>query len=256
MKRIIAVFAGLLTMTAMPAGLIAHAAVPPTACGTQDIQIGVPGNSYYFIKNAPPAQNYTCVEADPGHAGFTILSAHQYRPWGYPHVASGWEWGEYSCFNTGGPCFRYPVPESNDGMPETSIGVAMHGDGNASYDIWFNTTGSKPIGQDNGAEIMLWLRHPGVNLLRVVRTASIEGIKFQVMSWTSHGHGTTWNYVAYVCARQRSRLRNFWLNGLFRDAIAHQELSPAWWLTDISAGFELTRGGAGSQLSMSLRGVN
>jgi hypothetical protein len=258
MKRFIAILAGSLTAAVMTPALAAHAAISTTiVCGAQYLQVQVPGNSYYYVKNAPPAQNETCIQAGPGRPGFTILSVDQHRLWGYPHVASGWEWGEYSCFGgSGGACFAYPVQERLDGMPLTSMSVSMLGEGNASYDIWFNKTGIKPMGQDDGAEIMLWLRHPGASLRHIVRTVRIEGINFRVMAWTAHGHGTTWNYVAYVCVKQRSILRNFWLNGLFRDAVRHHELSPYWWLTNISAGFELTGGGAGSRLSMSLQGVN
>lgn len=256
MKRIIAIFAGTVVAAAVLPVVTARAGGTATACGMDWMQIEVPGNSYYFIKNAPPARNNTCVQAEPGKAGFTILSTDQHALWGFPHVASGWEWGEYTCFHAADACFQYPVQERSDGTPETSLSVAMRGSGNASYDVWFNKTSAKSVGQNNGAEIMLWLKHPGIGLRDVVRTVTIEGIKFQVMSWVAHGHGTTWNYVAYVCVTQRSTLTDFWLNGLFRDAIANNELSPDWWLTDISAGFELTSGGAGSQLTMSLRGVN
>lgn len=291
MRRIIAGLAGLVTATALIPALAAHAATTQasaagaattaagaattagadnvgagaatpatgrttTFCGQKYIQVHVTGNSYYLIKNAPPAQNYTCLEAEAGHAGFTIKSTNQHSNWGYPHVTSGWEWGAYSCLNATTPCFKYPVQERYDGTPETSLSVSMQGTGNASYDIWFNKTGQEPINQDNGTEIMIWLEHPGVTLKHVVRTVTIQGITFVVMFVTATGNGTSWNYLAYVCATPRTSLQNFWLNGVFRDAIAHGELEPTWYMTSIDAGFELTGGGAGSQLSMSLTGVN
>jgi hypothetical protein len=257
MRRIVAFLAVLFPAVApIPALAATRPAIThtTTVCGSRSMTLHVPDNSYYTVYNASESINTTCVRSSPGHAAFTVTRTDQHDYWGYPNISSGWEWNHYSCSGAGGACFRYPVQEMHAGMPETSIGVAMHGYGIADYDIWFNKTDAHP-GQNNGAEIMIWLRHPGVGEHSFARDVVIEGVRFTVLAWRAEAHGVEWNYVAYVCQNQRSILRNFWLNDIFRDAIHHHELSPYWYLTQIDAGFELTGGGAGSQLSMSLRGV-
>lgn len=226
-----------------------------TVCDARSMTVHVPANSYFTVYNATPNINTTCVRANPGHASFTITRTQQHGYWGYPNISSGWEWNHYSCTGASGACFRYPVQERNDGMPETSAGIILKGNGIADYDIWFNKTDAHP-GQDNGTEVLLWMRRPGAGIHSVVAQVSIEGIRFTVLHWVARAHGVSWNYVAYVCDNQRSNLRNFWLNGLFRDAIRRHYLSPYWWLTGIDLGDEITRGGAGSVISWSLRGVN
>jgi hypothetical protein len=245
-----AAFLGFVPPVTHPASIGAQT----TVCDARSMTVHVPDNSYYNIYNATPGSNTTCVRAVPGRASFTITRTWQHGDWGYPNISSGWEWNRYSCTGGGGACFRYPVQEQHDGMPLTSAGVSMRGSGIADYDIWFNRTDAHP-GQDNGAEILLWMRRPGVGMHNVVADVSIEGIRFTVLRWVAYAHGVSWNYVAYVCDNQQSNLRNFWLNGLFRDAIRRHYLSPYWWLTGIDLGDEITHGGAGSVISWSLRGV-
>lgn len=226
-----------------------------TVCNARSMTVHVPDNSYYTVYNATPSINTTCVRASPGRSSFTVSRTWQHGYWGYPNISSGWEWSHYSCTGAGGACFQYPVQERDDGTPETSAGVIVKGSGIADYDIWFNKTDAHP-GQDDGTEVLLWMRHPGVGMHSVVAHVVIEGIRFTVLHWVARGHGVTWNYVAYVCDNQRSNLKNFWLNGLFRDAISRNYLSPGSWLTGIDLGDEITRGGVGSVVSWSLRGVN
>jgi len=253
-KRLTAILAALIASAAITA-IPARAAIGSvtTVCGTRSLQVHVPELTYLNVYNAPATQNTTCVRARPGHASFEILSTRKHGDWGYPNISSGWERGEYSCLDASGACYRYPVRESADGMPETSLGVDMHGDGNASYDIWFNRTDAHPV-QDDGTEIMIWLKHPGVAEYGSV-PVTIEGIRFRIMHWTSEHDGITWYYAAYIMVRQRSSVNNLWLNGFFRDAIARGWLRSSWYLTGIDAGFELTGGGAGSVATMQLHGV-
>lgn len=239
-----------------PAHSVAPAAIGSvtTVCGARSLQVHDPLNTYYNVYNAPITQNDTCVKSAPGVASFTITAVDQHEDWGYPNISSGWESGEYSCLDAGGACFTYPVIEENDGTPETSLGVDMHGDGNAAYDIWFNQTDAHPV-QDNGTEIMIWMRHPGVDEDGSV-PVSIEGISFRIMYWTAtNSAGITWHYAAYIMDNQRSNLRDFWLNDVFRDAISRGWLKPTWYLTGVDAGFELTSGGTGSTASLQLSKV-
>jgi hypothetical protein len=240
--------------TSAPSTTSAAIGAVTTVCGTRTLQVHVPDNTYYNVYNAPITQNDTCVKAAPGIASFTVTATDQHEDWGYPNVSSGWESDQYSCLDAGGACFTYPVEEKDDGTPETSLGVAMHGDGNASYDIWFDRSDAHPV-QDNGTEIMIWMRHPGVDEYGSV-PVSIEGISFRIMYWTARNSaGVTWHYAAYIMDNQRSNLHNFWLNDVFRDAISRGWLEPTWYLTGIDAGFELTSGGTGSTATLRLEGV-
>lgn len=255
MKRLLLLAAAIAAVAALVIPAQARAAIGAvtTVCGAQTMQVHVPKLTYFNVYNAPVAQNTTCVRAVPGHASFTIVSTDQHGDWGYPNISSGWEAGEYSCLDASGACYQYPVEEEHDGMPVTSLGVDMHGDGNASYDIWFNKTDAHPV-QDNGTEVMIWLKHPGVAEYGSI-PVTIEGIRFRIMHWTSEHAGITWHYAAYIMVDQRAFVDDLWLNDFFRDAIARGWLSPHWWLTGIDAGFELTRGGAGSAATMQLHGV-
>lgn len=260
MKRLLllAAVAATACALAIPASARAAIATAGTICGTRTAQVHVPENSYYTVFNASGDANTTCVHVTPGQSSFEVTATDQHQPWGFPNIASGWESGVSSCAGAGGACFRYPVEEEHDGTPETSLGVAMHGSGDAAYDIWFNPWDTTPV-QDSGAEVMIWLRHPGVSRPASAASwrVSIEGVSFDVFEWRAHnaGDGKSWNYIAYIAASQRSNLHDFWLNDVFRDAIARGDLSAGWYLTGITAGFELTSGGAGSVASMQLRGV-
>jgi hypothetical protein len=255
-KRLIIMTAALAASVVLAVPGTAGAAIsrPAIVCGSQTMQVHVAKNTYFNVYNAPPSENATCVRAVPGQSAFTVTSTDQHKAWGDPNISSGWESGEYSCLDAGGACFRYPVREDRDGHPLTSLGVDMHGDGNASYDIWFNQSDAHPV-QDDGTEVMIWLRHPGVS--RGGRYVSIEGIGFYVTWWRAYnpGDGVSWNYIDYTMVHQSSVLRQFWLNDLFADAIRRGLLKSSWWLTGIDAGFELTAGGTGSVASLQLRGV-
>jgi hypothetical protein len=61
--------------------------------------------------------------------------------------------------------------------------------------------------------------------------------------------------VAFVADHQRSVLKDYWLNPLFRYAISRGWLSPDWYLTAIDLGDEITHGGTGTKISMQLQGV-
>jgi hypothetical protein len=224
-------------------------------CGTNWVKVRT--NSYYNYYNAPDSQAYTCLKVMRLRLDFQITKIDYHGAWGYPNISSGWESGINSCAGVSGACFRYPVEEKHDGMPETSVKTSLRpGTYNASYDIWFNKTDAHPV-QDNGTEIMIWIAHPGI-YRSFNRYVTIEGIRFGVMDWTAYNSRTRthWHYVAFLALRQRSSVTNLWLNEFFHNAIANHELSPYWWLTGIDFGFEMVRGGLHTDvLSYSLKGV-
>lgn len=108
------------------------------------------------------------------------------------------------------------------------------------YDIWFNRTDSHPD-QDNGTEIMIrpYDGHVGITPRYSVVICHRLWI---VEHWTAYRNGVSWQYVAYVAARQTGSLDGIWLNQFFRDAERHGLLSRYWWLTAVEFLSEMNHG--------------
>jgi hypothetical protein len=226
-------------------------------CGTDWVSVHVPKNSYYNVYNASPSVNSTCIVSEKNNAAFYLSSTDVHQPWGYPNISSGWEWGRYTCTGHKGACFTYPVEESADGDPVTSVKTNDDpGAYNTSYDIWFDKTDATPTGQDNGTEVMIWLNHPDVYRLKDSWSVTIEGIPFNVETWVASFDGVSWNYVAYLMANPQTSVSNLKLNPVFSDAIAHGVLKPSWYLTAIDFGWEIVSGGTKNGVAnYSLTGV-
>lgn len=212
------------------------------------------GGVGYNIYNDDGAGDYTCLFND-GNAGFVISRSVTHDAWGsYPNVSQGWQWGTSALHEP-----TYPVRVSADGMPVTSITTRQLTNRgyryNTAYDIWFSKYAQR-TGQDNGAEVMIWLTHPGVGVWSVTARVRIEGVLFDVMSWRAFHNNTHWNYVAFVAVYPRTSFRRLWLNPFFRYTERIKKLSSSWYLTSIDAGFELVNGGRGLAIeNYSLTGV-
>ena len=221
-----------------PAGVLTY---NTKVCGTDWTTVRT-ADSYYHVYN-DDFGGRTCVNVERRHLDFQVTAARGAGFHAYPNISSGWESDRYTCTGHAGRCYRYPVREKNDGNPVTSIaGWLAPGRYDFSYDIWFNQANAHPV-QDDGAEVMIWLAHPGVPEAcnRVVR---LSGIEWCVTGWrTSHPGQPRWNLVIYWAVTPRSSAYGLRLNSFFADAIRHQQLSPGWWLTGIDAGFELVSGG-------------
>ena len=121
---------------------------------------------------------------------------------------------------------------------------------NASYDIWFDTR-DQTTTQDNGAELMIWLRTPaGYPAGRLVRVGNNW---FRFMHWKT-GHQVchagrcqlqTWNYIQFRFLRTTHWVRGLRLLPFIRFASRQRLISPSWWLTSVHAGYELWGGGRG-----------
>lgn len=223
-------------------------------CGAGYVPTDLGHGDYFNTYNAP--DHSTCVTVERHSLNWYVSAANGTRLWGYPNMSSGIEWGKYTCYDGrsaypghGSQCMRYPVEESADGDPVTSIGhVWPHlAQGDVAYDVWFNKTYVTPaaLGQPDGAEVMIWLQHPGIVLRNVLWSVTIGGHRWHVIGWTAAHNGKTWNYLAYVAASPLSSLAPLHLNGVFADAIGHGRLSARWYLTAIDFGEEIARGGNG-----------
>jgi hypothetical protein len=271
LKRLTAVLVTVAGMSAVavPGYASDHAGIHHynvTVCGREYVPVTLGHGDYFNVYNAQ--SNATCVSSERRHLAWSVpVVSHRSGAWLYPNISSGIEWGRYTCDDgpsasvsaRGSRCMRYPVREKNDGTPLTSVTFWPHLTvGNVAYDIWFNKERVAPqrLHQNDGAEIMIWLMHPGLPVWNACWRARIQGRSYDVMCWTAHHHHKSWHYIAYVAVRQTRALPQTWLNPFFRDAIRHRKLSPYWWLTSINFGEEMARGGQGFAVhSYSLRYV-
>jgi hypothetical protein len=218
--------------------------------------------NYFNVYNSQSGN--TCIITERHHLSWYVSEV---RPtaesWQYPNISSGWEWSRYTCDDGlsarpghGSQCMRYPVQEKKDGHPLTSVTYYPHlQNGNVAYDIWFNQTDSHP-NQDNGTEVMIWLSHPGVHEQDIAWYTTIEGHEYEVINWIAVHNFVAWHYVAYIAVHPTRAFTREWLNPFFKDAIAHGQLSPNWWLTAIDFGSEMNEGGTGFDVhTYSLTGV-
>jgi hypothetical protein len=211
------------------------------ACGLHWVTIRTE-LTYYHVYNDDFGRR-TCVTSERYHPDFAVSSVGGgFGFAAYPNISSGFESGRYTCTGHTGACYTYPVQLKHDGDPRTSMAAWLApGRYDLSWDIWTNRTNAHPL-QDNGTELMIWLAHPGVSEA-VLRTVTIDGIRWNVTTWIAHRNGGTWRLLIYYAARQRSYANGLELNDFFREAEKHREMSSSYWLTGIDAGFELVAGG-------------
>ena len=181
-------------------------------------------------------------------SGFTISSSTADKSWAaYPDIGQGDQWGIRP------PGSWLPYQPDADGNPVASVvtnAVQNQGDHNAAFDLWFNRTRDAWVGQNNGAEIMIWTDCHDVCFRWFNWHVTIDGISWGVRVWTSHqsdpsGTGITWLYTAYVALTPRDSVHGLHLNPFLKNAEGHKRLMPSWWLTGADYGFEIGPGSAG-----------
>lgn len=258
--------------TGPPAGFAGVHAYNTPVCGSMYVPVDLGHGDYFNVYNAQNGSS--CVSESGWHDLAWSVTKSPSGSWQYPNISSGIEWGRYTCYDgrsafpssPGSQCMRYPVQQSGDGMPVTSVRYwpGTLTSGNVSYDIWFNRSYELPqdVKQDDGAEIMIWLSEPGLGSPRWGRLTEIGHLWWRVQGWVADHNGTTWNYVRYIAVRPLGSVNRLWLNQVFRDAERHDDtgsgpdLNSAWWLTGIDFGAEMNAGGKGFTVSRySLSGV-
>lgn len=159
----------------------------------------------------------------------------------YPNIFRGCSWGVCS------PGSGMPVRVSRLDWLTTSWYTSLHASGRwaATYDIWFNRT-DRVSGQDNGAELMIWLNarsFPATNRAPVVW---IDHTRWRVQRWVTDGpNGKKWNYIQFRRLRPVTHVRRLKLVPFIRFSRRFGWIRRSWWLTGVEAGFEIWRGGAG-----------
>lgn len=176
--------------------------------------------------------------------GFNVDYAAPASGWNaFPYIGRGCS--HWTCTTN----WAFPQARS-DGSPRVDDYTTNTGRGsyNDSLDIWFSTYKDR-LNQNNGAEVMIWLAHPGI-VLGNLPTVWIDGTDWKVMSWRAHNSGGSWNYIAYIRVHQTSSLVDLKLNPFFWNAESRGSLNKNWYWTNIDAGFELAGHDSGTGLAV------
>lgn len=188
---------------------------------------------------------------------FSVTKSSVHSPWAdFPNIYTGCE---YDGANSGQLCTAgHDTPPRLSSISRDVSSASYHMpasgfSGNASYDIWFNKSGGKPYGRDNGAEIMLWLGARGVGSPGYTRKVKIDGTWWGYDSWVTAHSGGSWNYIRYWrlsgYGNPDSSVRNLNLRPFFNDAVSQGRLARSWFLTGTEFGFEVSSGGAGLKVN-------
>jgi len=179
----------------------------------------------------------TCLKND-GNVGFTIAASSVEDGYGaYPNISNGWEWGLSPLHDP-----TFPVQYRDDGSPRADVKVHLINTGvwNAAFDMWFSTY-KQENGQDNAAEVMIWLDCNHNCIGQDSPIVTVDEVKFHKDTWIADHNGVRWRYTAYVAVTHRNTFTNLWLNPFFKNA----GVKPSWYLTSVDFGFELVHGGKG-----------
>jgi hypothetical protein len=118
---------------------------------------------------------------------------------------------------------------------------------NTALDLWFDKR-DQITAQDDGAELMLWLRTPpgysGGQLVRIGHRS------WWFMHWRAHHGAYSWWYIQFRAARPVMGVRQLWLRPFMRflERQHPRLIVPGWYLTSVHAGFEMVSGGRGLQV--------
>ena len=241
---LIALLCSLLGMSGVAAAQMASAA--PVLCdqwGSASIQ----GGRYIVMNNRWGTSATQCI--DVTSSGFTVTQADgsvatNGAPKSYPAVYYGCHYG--SCSTSGNILSPNGLQASDSRFAGISTSVSMSypssGTYDAAYDIWFNKSRpSTTTGQNDGAEVMVWLNRVGSiqPIGSRIGTANIAGATWDV--WSGN---IGWNVISYVRQQSTSSL-SFSVSSFWNDVVSRGLGSNSWYLTSIQAGFEPWIGGAG-----------
>jgi hypothetical protein len=226
----------------------------------QRITQQAPGSEWVYSRPNPfnDSGQRLCIAGSTTSPGFTILDNLRYTgAWqAYPFTGDG------CAFNL---CSRHTdFPTKVRRLPASlntsfSWTGSAPGSWNASYDIWFDHY-DQITRQDDGAELMIWLRpNPGyrggvrVHIAnrwywfmnwRTCRSARQMGITPPRVSMANRA-GVCWNYVQFRFLSTVHSVQRLWIMPFIRFLEPLGLVRPSWWLTSVHAGYELVSGGKG-----------
>src|SRR5262249_43433254 len=173
---------------------------PPLASGsgsTCDTFGRLAAGNYFVQNNAWNAGGLTqCISMTNGAVTVTSASfnlATNGPPASYPSYVFGCHFG--NCSPSSGLPKQVSAIQS---APSTFSVTPAAGAWDLAYDIWLDTSGNTS-GQNNGAEIMIWLNaqngaNPAGSI--VASNVAIGGNTFNLFKTTMNGSGVTWTYLA------------------------------------------------------------
>lgn len=238
-----ALAAFLLAAAAVLTGASPASAAPVTDCtpwGTTELQ----GGEYLYQQNEWNSETEQCVDVDPDTGAWSVTTSSFSLPTNgapatYPSSYKGCHWG--LCTADSG----LPLRVDELGSVRTDWSTTQVGSGayNVSMDLWFN---SAPVTDDqpDGTELMIWMNHRGGVQPIGSRTATVQldGRTWDV--WTGPG-ASGWKVISYVLQNGATELTDFNVKGLIDDGVGRGSISPAHYLIDAEAGFEIWQGGQG-----------
>lgn len=233
----------LLAAASMLSGASPASAAPVTDCtpwGTTELR----GGEYLYQQNEWNSATEQCVAVDPDTGAWSVTKSSFALPTNgapatYPSSYKGCHWG--LCTSDSG----LPLRVDELGSVRTDWSTTQVGSGayNVSMDIWFN---SAPVTDDqpDGTELMIWMNHRGGVQPIGSRTATVQldGRTWDV--WTGPG-ASGWKVISYVLQDGATELTDFNVKGLIDDGVGRGSISPAHYLIDAEAGFEIWQGGQG-----------
>jgi hypothetical protein len=250
---VIAAAAVTAVLTTAPAGAanLTGASTSSLICGLSQRADQVSSGGVHVISRAnafDTSGQQLCIQPAPGDApGFTVVSNLRYTGlWqAYPFTGTGCAYNLCTA-GTDLPRLVSALPRAAN----TSFswrGASAPGYWNAAYDIWFGKTNQVST-QDNGAELMIWLRTParyhGGQLVRIGHR------DYWFIWWRGCNQSKIcWNYLQFRTTRTVAGVRDLWLRPFLTYLEDRGLLRSSWYLTSVHAGFELVSGGKGLQVT-------
>jgi len=213
-------------------------------CGRGDT-LNVMDGEYRVHNNVwgstPGAQ---CINVYPDSTYFSVtLSDHNATGvQAYPFILKGCHWSNSDCTLSSGMPIK--VSEINTAPFIWSVDPnGATGSWNISYESWFSKTNDGSNYHD-GAELMIWLRWNGGTSPAgsYVGTVSIGGYSWYVYHLSPVPWGDWEHYIAYRITTPVNYVK-LDLKNFIDDANSRGYIQPSWYLDNMEAGFELTKGG-------------
>jgi hypothetical protein len=239
------VAAGALLAAVLPAAQPASASLSRTLCRQYqhvDVQDGHGG--HFRIRNDFWGTRGMCMAVSGNNSSFTVVTTRANRINGqvmaYPYIFTGCSWGICT------PRSGLPARASSLRNPESTwhIKARVGGIWDAAYDLWF-ARHRMTNGQATGAELMIWINSRNIGPFSK-KIVWIDHVRWYLASWrTFHSGLPSWRYIQFRRFHPVSHVTNLRLAPFIRRAEHLRYVRRRWWLLNIEAGFELTRGGAG-----------
>jgi hypothetical protein len=219
--------------------------IRPEICG-QDWHEYVHGryNHMYEIRNDYFGSAGQCILNRGDWANFQVVksgaNSHTAENQAFPEIFYGAAWRVVS---PGSPLPRHVYNTYN---PEVSWHTTEHANGmwNAALDLWFGR--HKLIGgQAKGAELMIWINTRKFPVPHGAPVYEIDGTSWWFHHWRACNANGCWNYTQFRRVQPTWNVNKLRLAPFFQLLEGFRLLKARWYLWNVSAGFEIWRGGTG-----------